>query len=109
HRNDPKGMAAALEAWDDALPGILDALRPGDLFLITADHGNDPTTPSTDHSREHPFLLAYGPALRSGVDLGVRATYADIAATIRETFSLGAGEHGASFLETLGGAAAPGR
>ena len=88
HRNDPQGMAKALEAWDAAMPELLEALRPTDLLLITADHGNDPTTPSTDHSREYPFLLAYGPGLRSGIDLGIRATYADIAGTVRQVFGL---------------------
>ena len=101
HRNDPKGLADALEAWDAALPPILAALRPGDLFLITADHGNDPTTASTDHSREYPFLLAYGPGLKPGVDLGIRATYADIAATVRAAFDLPPGPHGTSFLADL--------
>lgn len=101
HRNDPRGMAEALEAWDTALPGLLDGLGPGDLFLITADHGNDPTTPSTDHSREHPFLLVTGPDLKPGIDLGDRATFSDIAATIRESFGLPAGPHGTSFLREL--------
>lgn len=101
HRNDPSGMAQALESWDAALPSILEALGSSDLLLITADHGNDPTTPSTDHSREYPFLLAYGPNLRVGIDLGERATYADIAATIREAFGLPKGEHGISFLKEL--------
>ena len=101
HRNDPRGMATALETWESALPALLDGLVPGDLFLITADHGNDPTTPSTDHSREHPFLLAYGPGLDSGVDLGTRATFSDVAATIREAFALPPGPHGSSFLRAL--------
>jgi phosphopentomutase len=101
HRNDPQGLAAALQAWDAALPLILAALRLGDLFLITADHGNDPTTPSTDHSREYPFLLAYGPGLNAGVNLGIRATYADISATLREAFGLPSGPHGLSFLQEL--------
>lgn len=101
HRNDPRGFADALEAFDSALPAILDALRPADLLLLTNDHGNDPTTPSTDHSREHAFLLAYGPALPGGRDLGVRATFADISATVREIFALPAGEHGSSFLGEL--------
>jgi phosphopentomutase len=98
HRNDPQGMAAALETWDAALPALLAGLRGGDILVITADHGNDPTTLSTDHSREHPFLLVHGPDLRAGVDLGVRATFADIAATIREAFSLPPGANGTSFL-----------
>jgi phosphopentomutase len=101
HRNDPAGMAAALEVWDDALPQILGALKPGDLMLITADHGNDPTTTSTDHSREYPFLLAYGPELRANVDLGIRTTYADIAATIQTAYSLPPIPHGVSFLADL--------
>jgi phosphopentomutase len=101
HRNDPAGLAAALEAWDRSLPAILDSLHPGDLFIITADHGNDPTTPSTDHSREHPFLLVYGPGLRSGVALGIRATYADIAATVRDAYGLSIGRHGISFLQAM--------
>ena len=102
HRNDPRGMAGALESWDAALPAILDALGTGDLFIITADHGNDPTTASTDHSREHPFLLAFGPGMRGGVDLGSRATFSDIAATIREAFDLPAGPAGVSFLRDIG-------
>jgi phosphopentomutase len=98
HRNNPQGMASALEAWDDALPALLAALRPEDILIITADHGNDPITPSTDHSREHPFLLVYGRSLRAGIDLGTRATYADIAATLRDFFGLPPGAHGISFL-----------
>ena len=101
HRNDPAGMAKALETWDASLTEILATLKPGDLFLITADHGNDPTTPSTDHSREHPFLLALGPGLPPNRDLGTRATYADISATVREAFGLPAGERGTSFLGEL--------
>jgi phosphopentomutase len=101
HRNDPVGMAAALEAWDASLPALLAALRPGDLLLITADHGNDPTTPSTDHSREHPFLLAYAPGLHYGVNLGIRATYADIAATVRDAYGLPPDPHGTSFLPQM--------
>ena len=101
HRNDAKGMAAALEDWDRALADLLESLRPGDLFLITADHGNDPTTSSTDHSREYPFLLAYGPKSRPGVDLGVRATFSDISATVREAFGLEPGQNGTSFLNDL--------
>ena len=104
HRNDPRGMADALQTWDAALPALLDALRPGDVLLLTADHGNDPTTPSTDHSREYPFLLAYGPGLLPSTQLGVRATYADIAATIRHAFALAPSDApGESFLPLLTG------
>ena len=101
HRNDPQGMARALETWDAALPAILDALNPGDIFIITADHGNDPTTPSTDHSREYPFLLAYVAGKETGEPLGDRITYADIAAAIREAFRLPPGANGTSFLPQL--------
>ena len=101
HRNDPQGMARALETWDAALPAILDALTPNDIFIITADHGNDPTTPSTDHSREYPFLLAYSKGFASGKPLGDRATYADIAATLREAFRLPPGVNGTGFLPQL--------
>ncbi len=98
HRNDPRGFADALEAFDGSLPQILDALRPGDLLLLTNDHGNDPTTPSTDHSREHAFLLAHGPGLARGSALGDRDSFSDIGATIREAFALPHGEFGTSFL-----------
>jgi phosphopentomutase len=103
HRNNPQGMAQALEEWDVALGTLLPKLRPNDLLLLTADHGNDPTTPSTDHSREYPFLLAYSPTLDSAIDLGIRSTYADIAATVREIFSLPSGSAGSSFLSALRG------
>ena len=79
HRNDAPGFARSLEAFDAALAGILDALRPDDLMILTADHGNDPTTASTDHSREYVPLLVQGGGVRG--DLGTRATFADVAAT----------------------------
>jgi phosphopentomutase len=101
HRNNPQGMAQALETWDIGLGDLLPKLRPTDLLLLTADHGNDPTTASTDHSREYPFLLAYGPGLHPNVDLGIRLTYADIAATLREIFGLPSGSMGSSFLSAL--------
>jgi len=79
HRNDPAGFAHSLEAFDAALGGIVSGLRPEDLLVLTADHGNDPTTASTDHSREYvPLLVQGGGALG---DLGTRATFADVAAT----------------------------
>ncbi len=101
HRNNPQGMAQALETWDVGLGDLLPKLRPIDLLILTADHGNDPTTASTDHSREYPFLLAYSPGLRPNVDLGIRATYADIAATLREIFKLPSPAIGSSFLAAL--------
>ncbi len=84
HRNDAPGFASALTAFDAALAPILAALRPDDLLLLTADHGNDPTTPSTDHSREHVPLLLVGRGVAADTDLGTRATFADIAATLAD-------------------------
>lgn len=84
HRNDVDGYAGALSEFDRALPDILSGLRVGDLLLITADHGCDPGNPSTDHSRETVPLLAGGPGVRSGADIGIRESFADIAMTIAE-------------------------
>jgi len=82
------GFARALEEFDTGLGDVLQRLRAGDLLILTADHGNDPTTPSTDHSREYVPLLCYSPDMEQGVDLGTRSTFADIAATIAEAFAL---------------------
>jgi phosphopentomutase len=89
HRNDPAGFAAALEAFDDALGEIIALLRPDDLLLITADHGNDPTTPSTDHSREDVPVLAFSSSFTDAVDLGARKTLADLAATVAWWLDIG--------------------
>jgi phosphopentomutase len=98
HRNDAAGFAAALEAFDRGLPGVLDRLTPDDLLVLTADHGNDPTTASTDHSREYVPLLASGPHL-AGHTLGTRSTFADVAASLEEWFGLAPStEGGTSFL-----------
>ncbi len=86
HRNDPDGFARALEAFDARLPSFLDALPEGGILVITADHGNDPTTPSTDHSREFVPLLVYGAA--AGLDLGVRRSFNDHAATAAAYFDI---------------------
>jgi phosphopentomutase len=88
HRNDPPGYARDLEAIDGAFPQVLNALQPGDLLIITADHGNDPTSSSTDHSREYVPVLISGPQVRGGVDLGVRATFADVGATIADALDV---------------------
>ncbi|GIV20365.1 MAG: phosphopentomutase [Armatimonadota bacterium] len=88
HRNDPHGFAKALEEFDAGLERVMEQMRPDDLLILTADHGNDPTTPSTDHSREVVPLLCYSPALKGGVSLGTRSTFADLAATIAEIFRL---------------------
>jgi phosphopentomutase len=81
HRNNPPGYAQALADFDRRLPEILAVLRADDVLVITADHGNDPTTPSTDHSREYVPVLISGAGIRAGVNIGVRASFADLAAT----------------------------
>ena len=99
HRNDPQGYARALEELDRGLPRLLGKLRPGELCAITADHGCDPTTPSTDHSREYVPLLVHAPG-RGGGDLGTRGSFADLGATVAELFGLRA-PAGTSFLPEL--------
>lgn len=101
HRNDPHGYAAALEAFDRQLPDLLASLRAGDLLMITADHGNDPTTPSTDHSRERVPILAVGPSVRPGTNLGTRASFADVAATIAAWLGVAWSGPGESFAAAL--------
>ncbi len=101
HRNDTPGYAANLERFDAWLGPTLEHLRADDLLIITADHGNDPTTPSTDHSREYVPVLAVGPRVPGGVDLGTRATFADLGQTVAENFAVGPMAHGVSFLESL--------
>jgi len=97
HRNDVEGYAAALEAADAWLPALLAALGGDDLLMVTADHGNDPTTPSTDHSREYVPLLVYGPRAQRGRNLGTRATLSDIGQTVADSFETHL-EKGTSFL-----------
>ncbi|CAN7339788.1 phosphopentomutase [Bosea sp. LjRoot9] len=89
HRRDVPGYAAALEAFDAALPRLEARLRPGDIAMITADHGNDPTWPGTDHTREHTPILAFGPELAPG-PIGRRESFADIAATLGTWLGIGA-------------------
>ena len=101
HRNDTAGYAANLERFDERLGQLLPMCREDDLLLLTADHGNDPTTPSTDHSREFVPVLAYGARVRPGVDLGERETFADLGQTIAEVFGVGRLACGRSFLERL--------
>jgi phosphopentomutase len=101
HRNDTVGYAANLERFDQRLGGLLPMLREDDLLVLTADHGNDPTTPSTDHSREFVPVLAYGARVRPGVDLGQRATYADLGQTLAEVFCVGPLACGRSFLAEM--------
>ncbi|HAV23867.1 MAG TPA: phosphopentomutase [Bacteroidetes bacterium] len=102
HRQDAAGFAKALEAFDTELPRIMSAMRTGDLLVLTADHGNDPTDSSTDHSREFVPLLCALSGGASGVDLGSRNTFADLGATVIKYFGLqDNGMSGTSFLESL--------
>jgi phosphopentomutase len=100
HRNDPKGYARALEELDAFVPALLAGLREGDVLMFTADHGGDPSDVSTDHTREYVPMVAAGPRVRAGVDVGTRATFADLGATLAEHLGvppLG----GASFLSAI--------
>ena len=103
HRNDPEGYARNLERFDERLPVLLAALRDSDVLVVTADHGNDPTTPSTDHSREYVPLLVTGAKVRKGTDLGTRRTFADLGQTLAENFGVGRLAHGTSFLRDIMG------
>lgn len=100
HRNDVPGFQGALEAFDRALPSLLAALREDDLLFITADHGNDPTTPSTDHARERVPVLVVGARVRGG-SVGTRDTFSDLGATVAEWFGLSWRGQGTSFLAGL--------
>lgn len=101
HRNDVAGYAANLERFDERLGHVLSAMRDTDLLAITADHGNDPTTPSTDHSREYVPLLVTGTRVRRGTDLGTRDTFADLGQTLAANFGVGPLASGTSFLEEI--------
>lgn len=103
HRNDPVGYAKKIEEFDAMLPGILDLTKEEGILIITADHGNDPTSKSTDHNREYVPLLVYGADVRSNIDLGTRDTFADIAATIAEVFNITYDTPGQSFLSLVRG------
>lgn len=101
HRNDAPGYARALMEFDQALPKIMEQMGEDDLLIITADHGCDPSTPSTDHSREYTPMLAWGKKIRAGANLGTRTTFADIGATVLEYFGLENGTDGKSFLKDI--------
>ncbi|WP_343105552.1 phosphopentomutase [Neomoorella humiferrea] len=100
HRNDVTGYAGALEAFDRRLPELIEALNEGDVLVITADHGCDPTTPSTDHSREYVPLLIYGDKIRK-INIGVRPTFADLGATVAEMLDVPYDLAGESFARRL--------
>lgn len=102
HRNDVAGYARALTEFDRRLGELLPLLKEDDLLIITADHGCDPATPSTDHSREYVPMIAYGKKLKEGVDLGTRESFADIGSTILEWHGLPSDEiYGKSFLKEI--------
>lgn len=99
HRRDAPGFARALETFDGYVRQIMDRMRPTDLLILTADHGNDPTTPSTDHAREYAPVLVYSPSLPGGRDYGIRPTFADLAATLGHVFGVPAPGGGTSLLQ----------
>ena len=101
HRNDAPGYARALSYFDSQLPRIVAGLRDDDLLMITADHGCDPVTPSTDHSREYVPWLVCGPHVRAGVDLGTRPTFADVSATVLDYLGAPALPNGMSHLDQI--------
>ena len=101
HRNDVKGYAEAVMYFDSKLPEIKSAMKDDDILIITADHGCDPTTPSTDHSREFVPLLVYGKNIKEGVNLGVRKQFSDIAATVAEYLGINEMFGAESFLKDV--------
>jgi phosphopentomutase len=101
HRNNTAGYAANLERFDARLAALLPSLRDDDLLVVTADHGNDPTTPSTDHAREYVPVLIAGNRVRKGVEAGTRDTFADLGQTLAELFNVEPLPHGTSFLKAI--------
>ncbi|MEL7567819.1 MAG: phosphopentomutase [Dehalobacterium sp.] len=101
HRNDAKGYAQAMEEFDLNLPQIMTKMRERDLLIITADHGTDPTTSSTDHSREYVPLLIYGQSVQAGISLGTRDTFADLGATIVDYLQAGELKNGKSMVPLI--------
>ncbi len=101
HRNDVPGFYGALQEFDRWLPSLLEKLSGEDMLMITADHGNDPTMPSTDHSREYVPLLIYGPELKQNQNIGTRETFADLQATIADYFGIKSTGNGTSFLSLI--------
>lgn len=101
HRRDPEGYGKALEEFDARLPEVFAKLKEDDLLLITADHGNDPVHPGTDHTREYVPLIAYSKGMAEGKELPIRETFADIGATVAENFNVTMPKYGKSFLNEL--------
>ncbi|MGG4168553.1 phosphopentomutase [Rossellomorea vietnamensis] len=101
HRRDPKGYGEALEEFDVRLPEVFDKMTEDDLLIITADHGNDPTAPGTDHTREYVPLLVYSKRFKEGKELPISETFADIGATVADNFNVKMPKFGQSFLTQL--------
>ncbi|MCK4426969.1 MAG: phosphopentomutase [candidate division Zixibacteria bacterium] len=101
HRNNPQAFASGLEDFDQRFPEVLNLLGSDDLLVITADHGCDPTTPSTDHSREYVPLLVYGKSIGKGVNLGIRKSFSDVGKTTAEIFKVSGTKNGESFLKEI--------
>ncbi|MGD9487057.1 MAG: phosphopentomutase [Calditrichaceae bacterium] len=101
HRNNPRGFYGALQEFDSWLPDFQSGLKENDLVVFTADHGNDPTSTSTDHSREYVPVVAFGPALKKDQNIGVRESFADLQATLAEYFNVESTGFGKSFLDKI--------
>ncbi|MET3696188.1 phosphopentomutase [Bacillus oleivorans] len=101
HRRDPEGYGEALEEYDQRLTEVFEKMKQDDLLIITADHGNDPVHPGTDHTREFVPLLVYSPSLQGNNELNVRETFADLGASVAENFNVTMPKHGKSFLKEL--------
>lgn len=101
HRRDPEGYGRALEEFDSFVPQLKAGLGPKDLLILTADHGNDPVAPGTDHTREYVPVLLYSPSFKEPVSLGIRGTFADLGATIADNFGVAPTKNGESFLDLL--------
>lgn len=101
HRRDPEGYGKALEEYDARLPEVFEKMKEDDLLMITADHGNDPIAPGTDHTREYVPLLVYSKKMKEGKELPIRKTFADLGATVAENFNVKMPKYGKSFLNEL--------
>ncbi len=101
HRRDPKGYGRALEDFDGRLPEIMAVMKPKDMLILCADHGNDPEPAGTDHTREHVPVLLYGNGVKPGVNLGTRVSFADIGAAVAEYLSVQKAQIGESFLDLI--------
>lgn len=101
HRRDPEGYGKALEEYDARLPEVFEKMKEDDLLMITADHGNDPIAPGTDHTREYVPLLVYSKNMKEGKELPIRKTFADLGATVAENFNVKMPKYGKSFLNEL--------